>query len=51
MEKVDLKYVRTFHLEWPHEIDGTAEGDVEYALTRSDWATAAMSYLGSQPSR
>jgi RimJ/RimL family protein N-acetyltransferase len=37
MEKAGLKYVRTFHLEWPEEIEGTAEGDVEYAITRSDW--------------
>jgi RimJ/RimL family protein N-acetyltransferase len=38
MEKAGLRYVRTFHLEWPYEIEGTAEGDVEYALTRSEWA-------------
>jgi RimJ/RimL family protein N-acetyltransferase len=37
MEKTGLKYVGTFHLEWPEEIEGTAEGDVEYASTRSDW--------------
>jgi RimJ/RimL family protein N-acetyltransferase len=37
MEKAGLRYVRTFHLEWPDEIEGTAEGDVEYALTRSEW--------------
>jgi RimJ/RimL family protein N-acetyltransferase len=39
MEKAGLKYVRTFHLEWPEEIEGTAEGDVEYAITRADWAS------------
>jgi RimJ/RimL family protein N-acetyltransferase len=37
MEKAGLEYVRTFHLEWPEEIEGTAEGDVEYAITRADW--------------
>jgi RimJ/RimL family protein N-acetyltransferase len=37
MEKAGLTYVRTFHLEWPEEIEGTAEGDVEYAITRADW--------------
>jgi RimJ/RimL family protein N-acetyltransferase len=37
MEKAGLRYVRTFHLEWSHEIEGTAEGDVEYALMRSEW--------------
>jgi RimJ/RimL family protein N-acetyltransferase len=40
MEKVGLRYVRTFHLEWPEEIEGTAEGDVEYALTRAEWRAA-----------
>jgi RimJ/RimL family protein N-acetyltransferase len=40
MEKAGLKYVRTFHLEWPEEIEGTAEGDVEYALTRAEWSSA-----------
>lgn len=37
MEKVGLKYVRTFHESWPETIEGTEEGDVEYALTRSEW--------------
>jgi RimJ/RimL family protein N-acetyltransferase len=37
MEKAGLRYVRTFHLEWPDEIEATAEGDVEYSLTRSEW--------------
>ena len=37
MEKSGMKYVRTFHLEWPEEIEGTAEGDVEYAVTRAEW--------------
>ena len=40
MEKAGLKYVRTFHLEWEEEIEGTAEGDVEYALTRAEWEAA-----------
>jgi RimJ/RimL family protein N-acetyltransferase len=37
MEKVGLKYVRTFHESWSETIEGTEEGDVEYALTRSEW--------------
>jgi RimJ/RimL family protein N-acetyltransferase len=37
LEKVGLKYVRTFHESWPETIEGTEEGDVEYALTRSEW--------------
>lgn len=41
MENVGLEYVRTFHVEWPEEIEGTAEGDVEYALTRDEWRRLA----------
>jgi RimJ/RimL family protein N-acetyltransferase len=37
MEKVGLEYVRTFHETWPESIEGTEEGDMEYALTRSGW--------------
>ena len=37
MEKAGLKYVRTFHADWPYKIDGDEEGDVEYALTRAEW--------------
>lgn len=41
MEKVGLQYVRTFHESWPETIEGTEEGDVEYALTRSEWEQQA----------
>lgn len=37
MEKAGLEYVRTFHAEWPERIEGDEQGDVEYALTRSEW--------------
>jgi RimJ/RimL family protein N-acetyltransferase len=37
MEKAGLRYVRTFHQEWPHPIDGSEHGDVEYAVTRAEW--------------
>jgi RimJ/RimL family protein N-acetyltransferase len=37
LEKVGLPYVRTFHADWPYRIDGDEHGDVEYALTRSEW--------------
>ena len=37
MEKVGLKYIRTFHESWSETIEGTEKGDVEYALTRSEW--------------
>ncbi len=38
MAKVGLTYVRTFFDDWPEVIAGAEHGDVEYALTRADWA-------------
>jgi RimJ/RimL family protein N-acetyltransferase len=39
MEKSGLSYVRTFPYDGPGEpIEGTEHGEVEYALTRADWA-------------
>lgn len=38
MEKAGLRYVRTFHVAFDDPIPGTEEGEVEYALTREDWA-------------
>jgi RimJ/RimL family protein N-acetyltransferase len=37
MEKAGLRYVRTFHQEWPWRIEGEEHGDVEYELTKADW--------------
>jgi RimJ/RimL family protein N-acetyltransferase len=37
MENAGLKFVRTFHQPWPDYIEGEEEGDVEYALHRSEW--------------
>ena len=37
MEKAGLRFVRTFHMDWPWRIEGEEEGDVEYALTRAEW--------------
>ena len=37
MEKAGLKFVRTFHQPWPDYIEGEEEGNVEYALLRSEW--------------
>ncbi|MEV3988120.1 GNAT family N-acetyltransferase [Streptomyces sp. NPDC049837] len=37
LEKCGLRYVRTFFEEWPDVIEGSEQGDVEYALTREDW--------------
>ncbi|HEX4199805.1 MAG TPA: GNAT family N-acetyltransferase [Caulobacteraceae bacterium] len=41
MEKAGLVYGRTFHLEWDDPIAGAEHGEVEYALTRAEWLTAA----------
>ncbi|GHJ48390.1 GNAT family acetyltransferase [Catellatospora sp. TT07R-123] len=40
MEKCGLRYVRTYFLEWPDQIAGGEQGDVEYELLRSDWERA-----------
>jgi RimJ/RimL family protein N-acetyltransferase len=37
MEKARLRYVRTFHADWPVKIPGDEEGDVEYAIDRAQW--------------
>ena len=37
MEKAGLRLVRTFHQAWPDHIEGEEEGDVEYALLRTEW--------------
>jgi RimJ/RimL family protein N-acetyltransferase len=37
MEKSGLRFVRTFHAEWPVRIPGDEHGDVEYAITRGQW--------------
>jgi RimJ/RimL family protein N-acetyltransferase len=38
MEKAGMRFVRLFHGEWPDRIPGDEHGDVEYAITREDWA-------------
>jgi RimJ/RimL family protein N-acetyltransferase len=43
MEKAGLKYVRTFYESWTEPIEGTEEGDVEYALTREEWERRSLS--------
>jgi RimJ/RimL family protein N-acetyltransferase len=37
MENAGLKLVRTFHQPWPDYMEGEEDGDVEYALLRSEW--------------
>jgi RimJ/RimL family protein N-acetyltransferase len=43
LEKLGLRLVRTFQLDWPEYLQGAEHGDVEYALDRDDW-------LSSRPS-
>jgi RimJ/RimL family protein N-acetyltransferase len=50
MEKSGLRYVRTFHLQWPEYIHGQEHGDVEYAITRSEWLERrTLAALANQP--
>ena len=37
MEKSGLRFARTFHADWPVRIPGDEEGDVEYAIDRTQW--------------
>ena len=37
MEKAGLAYSRTFHEDWQEPIVGAEHGEVEYALTKTDW--------------
>ena len=46
MEKAGLKYVRTFHQEWPWRIEGEEHGDVEYALTKAEWERRQVAERG-----
>jgi RimJ/RimL family protein N-acetyltransferase len=38
MEKAGLHFVRLSFGEWPESIPGDEHGDVEYAVTREEWA-------------
>ena len=38
MEKSGLRYVRTFHLDWPDPVPGVEQGEVEYALARAEYS-------------
>jgi RimJ/RimL family protein N-acetyltransferase len=37
MERAGLRFVRTFHLHFDDPIPGTEFGEVEYAVTRTEW--------------
>ena len=40
MEHCGMRLVRTFRAEWTDVIPGGELGDVEYAITREEWAAA-----------
>ena len=37
MEKAGMRHVRSYRVDWPVRIPGDEEGDVEYAISRSEW--------------
>lgn len=39
LEKAGLHHTRTVHLEWPEPLEGNEHGEVEYQLSRRDWAS------------
>jgi RimJ/RimL family protein N-acetyltransferase len=49
LEKLGLKYRRTFHPELANPPPGFDEGEVEYEITRNDWARAAAPPYGDAP--
>ena len=38
MEKIGMRFVRLSFGEWPEPIPGDEQGDVEYEITREEWA-------------
>ena len=43
MEKCGMRLIRTYFAEWPEAIEGSEQGDVEYAITREEWEHQASS--------
>lgn len=41
LENAGLRVARIFKADWPYAIEGDEHGDVEYALTRSEWEEGA----------
>jgi RimJ/RimL family protein N-acetyltransferase len=37
MDRLGMRFVRTFHAQWPDQIEGADQGDVEYAIERDEW--------------
>lgn len=49
MEKSGMRLVRHFHADWPFRIPGDEHGDVEYAITRTQWLAAGRRlHVGEQ---
>ena len=48
MEKVGLRYVRTFAGDFPDPLEGSGHGEVEYALTREEWARRRTTSAGGR---
>ncbi|MGW2406962.1 GNAT family N-acetyltransferase [Streptomyces sp. NPDC001739] len=44
LAKAGLRYVRTYFGDWPEAIPGSEHGDVEYALTRAEWAEQVVGW-------
>ena len=38
LEKIGMKYVRKVDVDWPFPFPGSDEGEVEYAVTRTEWS-------------
>ncbi|WP_169950473.1 GNAT family N-acetyltransferase [Microbispora sp. H11081] len=38
MTSIGMRYVRTFHQDWEEPLPGSDLGEVEYAITREQWA-------------
>ena len=41
LEKAGLSFVRTFFADWPEQIEGSDQGDLEYELWRIAWRDGA----------
>lgn len=45
MEKAGMRLVRSFPTVWPVRIPGDEEGEVEYAITRAEWAADTPTHI------
>jgi RimJ/RimL family protein N-acetyltransferase len=46
MAKAGLRYARTVHLTWDDPLEGNEHGDVEYRLSREEWARQPLTGPG-----